>query len=283
MKKLLIMTLILLVIVLVVYTAVEGFSIGNINVLSLKGIKEKNDELDAKISEATRLAQVDFINRKNETSVSSKQLEEAKTTYEDMVTVSSSEDVALASQIVGYKVEYLWATIGTHATREGVVIKLDIVNGSGGDKIYNLKFTVTGSYVGITDFITDIEDDSNLGFKIEEFTMKPATQVITDEAEEKSKEDTEEKTEQKNEEVILNATFTCKNVKIEDVSQTTQTQTENKQEQNDDEQNDDEQNTTNGTTDTTSETNTTNTTNTTSESNTTNTTNTTDTASNTNT
>lgn len=280
MKKLLIMTLILLVIVLVVYTAVEGFSIGNINVLSLKGIKEKNDELDAKISEATRLAQIDFINRKNETSASSKQLEEAKTTYEDMVTVSSSEDVALASQIVGYKVEYLWATIGTHATREGVVIKLDIVNGSGGDKIYNLKFTVTGSYVGITDFITDIEDDSNLGFKIEEFTMKPATQVITDEA--------EEKTEQKNEEVMLNATFTCKNVKIEDVSQTTQTQTENKQEQNDDEQNDDEQNydeqnTTNGTTDTTSETNTTNTTNTTSESNTTNTTNTTDTASNTNT
>ena len=70
---------------------------------------------------------------------------------------------------------------------------------------YNLNFTVTGAYARIAEFITDIEDDSSLGFKIEEFKM------LAD-----SSSDTS----------TLQATFACKDVKIEGVSSTTSTTTQ---------------------------------------------------------
>ena len=59
-----------------------------------------------------------------------------------------------------------------------------------------MKFTATGEYVGITDFIYDIENDSSLGFKIEEFKLLPAT------------------TQQSDGKTNLSATFTCKNIAI---------------------------------------------------------------------
>ena len=45
---------------------------------------------------------------------------------------------------------------------------MDITSGT----IYrNLKFTVTGNYLAITNFITALENDSNLEFTIDEFSM----------------------------------------------------------------------------------------------------------------
>lgn len=99
-----------------------------------------------------------------------------------------------ASQIERYEVETLWVKLGNYATREGAIIKMDIVQGNT-NETYNLRFTVDGSYISITDFISDIENDSTLGFKIEEFRMGPTT-----------------------DEGVLEAKFTCKEVGIKDVS-----------------------------------------------------------------
>ena len=84
--------------------------------------------------------------------------------------------------------------MGNYATSEGVVIRIDVVNGSASE-VYNLKFTATGSYISITDFISDIENDSTLGFKIEEFKILPASSGEN-----------------------LQATFVCKDISIKDVS-----------------------------------------------------------------
>lgn len=68
----------------------------------------------------------------------------------------------------------------------------------------DLKFTVTGSYVDITEFIYDIENDSKLGFKIDNFTMTGSD--------------------------TLSATFTCNGIKIKTIQMnnvTTSTNTEN--------------------------------------------------------
>ena len=45
-------------------------------------------------------------------------------------------------------------------------------SGSGTNGLYDLYFTANGTYVGITDFISDIENDSKLGFKIDDFKLK---------------------------------------------------------------------------------------------------------------
>ena len=91
--------------------------------------------------------------------------------------------------------DFLWARIGTHATGEGVNIDMSLTKGSGDKDTYNINFTAVGAYVGISEFIRDIEDDSNLAFKIEGFSMSAG-----------------ESTSQ------LKATFVCKNIPIEGVS-----------------------------------------------------------------
>ena len=84
------------------------------------------------------------------------------------------DEVKQATQFQKYEIESLWVKIGNHAKSEGVVMKMDLLRGTGDDN-YNLNFTVNGSYIGITNFISNIENDSQLGFKIENFSMVPSS------------------------------------------------------------------------------------------------------------
>ena len=232
MKKLLILILIVLILVLTAYTIIEGFQIGNFSILGIRQIQEKNAKLDETVTEATRLANSEYPSKISELNTDMKKLEEQRTAYQDMVAVSTSEDVQTAAQLSNYTIDFLWTRIGTHATSQGVNIDLTLTKGTGGDGVYNINFTATGSYVGISEFIRDIEDDSQLGFKIEQFSMKPGASTSQ-----------------------LQATFVCKNISIEGISEITQSSSDNNQ-------NTDSTNTTN-ITDTTNTTNTTNTANTT--------------------
>lgn len=239
MKKVLMVVLIGLLIALGIYIALNGFQIGNVEVLSYQGIVERNKKLDEKIQESSKLAEKDFKQIVNEVKENSKKLEQQKKEYEDMTLVSTEGDVQAANQIERYEVETLWVKLGNYATSEGAIMRMDIVKGSeNAENTYNLKFTVNGSYISITDFISDIENDTTLGFKIEEFKMAPST----------SGQD-------------LQATFVCKNIAIKDVSQTSDPNIGLPEDKN-------------NTTNTTNSTNTTNDTNTTNTTNTENTTNT---------
>ena len=51
---------------------------------------------------------------------------------------------------------------------------MDVMNGTTGDEnTKNLSFTVIGQYVAIIDFVSSIEDDSELAFRIENFNLLP--------------------------------------------------------------------------------------------------------------
>ena len=241
MKKILITILILLVLILTIFTVVKGLDLGNFEILGIKEIQEKNVSLEKEITEATKLATTEFPSKVSQLNTSMKKLKEEKTNYEDMIAITSTEDGKAASQLTKYNIDFLWTKIGTHATSEDVVIKMDITNGSGASDTYNLNFTVNGEYAKIEEFIRDIEDDSKLGFKIEEFLMKAGTSTSD-----------------------LQATFVCKDIPIEGIakaSQMSQTPMENE--------------TTESMTDTSNVTNSSNTTNVINSTNTTNTTNTT--------
>lgn len=194
MKKLLMLILIGLLIALSAFIVLTGFEVSDIEVLSYTGIQEKNRELDATIQESSKLAEKDYKQAVSTVNESSKKLEQTKKEYEDMTVISTEGDIQNAAQIERYEVETLWVKLGNYATSEGCVVKIDIVQGNTADT-YNLKFTVNGSYIGITDFISDIENDSTLGFKIEEFKMV---------------KDGEQ----------LQGTFTCKEIAIKKVSET---------------------------------------------------------------
>ena len=150
-----------------------------------------------------------------------------------MTQISEDGDVQAASQIEKYEIETLWVKLGNHATTQGVVIKMDVKKGNAQD-VYDLQFTATGSYISITDFISAIENDSSLGFKIEEFKLVPSSSGSD-----------------------LQATFVCKDITIKDVSQSAVTTTTDSNTQTDGTANGANQNNTNST-DTNSATTTTN-------------------------
>lgn len=231
MKKLLILILIVLVLILTIITIVNGLEIGDLAIWGIRTIQDENADLEDTITEATKLASSTFPATVSEVNASMNELEEQKTKYEDMVAVSSSSDVESASQLSNYTLDFLWAEIGTHATSEGVNIDISLTTGTGGTDVYNLNFTVVGSYVGISEFVRDIEDDSDLAFKIEQFSMGVGSSTSS-----------------------LRATFVCQNIPIEGISSidTTTSTTENTTNST---------NTTNTTNTTNSTTNTTNTSN----------------------
>ena len=172
MKKLLILIVIALLTVLTVLTMVKGLSIGSLEILGIQGMKEKNEELDGEITEATKLASTDFPKALSNLETSGKELETQKQKYLDMTTVSTDSQVQQASQLTKYELEKLYIQVDEHAKAEGVNVTMEIVSSNAVSDAYNLNFTAVGSYIGVTDFIADIEDDSTLGFKIENFAME---------------------------------------------------------------------------------------------------------------
>lgn len=234
MKKLLISILIALLLILSIFIAVNGLNVGKIEVLGIRGINQKNSELDQKIQQATQLSTIDYQKAVDEVEENSKKLTEEKKNYEDMALLNTDSEGQATAQLQKYEVEALWVKLGNHATSEGATMKMDIVKGSStSENMYDLNFTVNGSYISIIDFISDIENDSTLGFKIENFHMSGSGDS-------------------------LQATFVCKEISIIDVNQSqVDTGTKNN-------------NTTNSTTNNTSNTNSSNSTNSTTN-NTTNT------------
>lgn len=235
MKKLLILILIALLLALAGIIAINGVTIGKLNILGIRGIQDRSAELDEKIQEAGKLAQKDFQQAVKDVENNSEKLKNTKQEYEEMTAISSSSDVQSAVQLETYEIETLWVKLGNHATNEGATIKMDVTKGNNTTQnTYNLNFTVNGSYISITDFISDIENDETLGFKIEEFKLIPSGSDSN-----------------------LQATFVCKDIAIKEITETTpvtNTNTPNGENQT---------NTSNGTTNTTNTANAANTTNTT--------------------
>lgn len=190
MKKLLILILIALLVLLGYFIIIQGVGAeGSLQILGIKGIQAKNAELEQKIQEATSLAEKDYQSVLSEIKQNTQSFEDAKKRYEDNVIINEGGEVETLSK--PYDIETLWVRLGNHATSQGANIQEMKVNNSttGAEGTYDLDFTITGSYICITDFISAIENDSTLGFKIEEFNMRPSGSE-------------------------LQATFTCKDISI---------------------------------------------------------------------
>ena len=103
-----------------------------------------------------------------------KELMIAKEEYNDKVLYSSEGDIAQAAQTIPYETEYLWTRLGNHAKKNGINLKYELRQiGNQNAKQYDLNFTLTGSYVSISEFIAALENDSSLNFKIENFALNP--------------------------------------------------------------------------------------------------------------
>ena len=176
-RKILISSLVILLGVLSYFTIANGIKIGSFEAFGINILKKENEKIDEKIAQVSKLTSTDYPAKLSELNKNAKTLLSKKEEYTDLTTYSTEEQIQAANELNEYEVEYLWAKVGNYATKQGIKIKMDISPASNGSvvadgrKMYDLNFTAEGSYVGISLFLADLQDDSFLEFKIENFAM----------------------------------------------------------------------------------------------------------------
>lgn len=178
MKKVLISILIVLIMILTFFVVFKNINIGEWKSKNINDIKNLNSELEQKIDNAKQLNNQDYPNEVNKLDDSMEKLKIAKKKYQNkMEFVSGNVDLGGAS-IKNYKIERLWIALENYAKNENVELKLEVVDATS-KGLYDLNITVAGEYIGITDFIYDIEKDDTLGFKILNFKLTPYVATTT--------------------------------------------------------------------------------------------------------
>lgn len=172
MKNILLTILTILITVIMVIVMKSGIDIGSLHILGFQGIADENQKL-LDVIEQSKQKNNEYTAKLQTINSDSEKLATAKKEYFDLVQVSTASEIQEAMQIKSYRVEYLWSRVGNHATKEGVKVKMEIASSSMGDSAYkDLKFTVNGNYLAITNFIYDLENDESLDFTIDGFDMK---------------------------------------------------------------------------------------------------------------
>ncbi len=172
MKKLLISIIGFILLILICVAAIKGIYIGKISIYSVKDIKEQSLNLDKKIEEANTQINQNYAKSVNDIKTAATNLLNLKEEYENRVGLNGNIGI---TQIEKYKIEYLWGTIGGYGKDNGIKIDSLEIQETSIEDTYNINFTLYGSYVGITDFIYDIENDDELNYRIKNFKMEPST------------------------------------------------------------------------------------------------------------
>ena len=180
MKKILISTAIILILLLAGTTIIKGLNIGQLSILGIKQIREENDALEAKIKEATTLVNISYPQKLQEIDLNLKEMKSEKEKYEDMLATTNQSEIQTTIQENVYTIDKLWEKLGMLARYEGLTATFEPsqgtrkpANGQENYNYYDINFTLQGGYANIALYISDIENNSQLGFKIENFKMVP--------------------------------------------------------------------------------------------------------------
>ena len=172
MRKLLILVLIIILLAALGIMLTSGKAIGSFEIPSIKKIIDENKDLDTKIAELNTAIENDYASARTSLDTSVKTLESEKQKYQDTITYSTEEEIKAANQTEEYEISYLWTKIGLYATNNNVTIQANVSSGTVAG-LYNISFTARGEYISISEFVYAIENDSTLGFKIEDFALVP--------------------------------------------------------------------------------------------------------------
>lgn len=209
-KITLIMILLLLIgICLLIIFGTQGFITDKFETAS--ELKQSNSELQKNYAALEKAISQDMPSKKKILSSTIEQYQSTKKEYDEVIAQYSIYNLAQSSTLElgkeGYDIDFLWTIIGNYAIEEGINLKFDLLQGSQSMLnsssedlvVRDLKFSVTGTYIHLTDFIYDLEDDDRLAFEINDFNME-----VNPEASNEEISETEP----------LNATFVVYGVKI---------------------------------------------------------------------
>lgn len=176
MRNRIISLIILISIILLAIMMFHGVKIGNFEILSIAQLKEKNDMLDKRIEAASQLTSVDYPKSISTLEKSFEEYSIKKEKYQDL-TGDSVENIEEMYETKQYDISYLWRVLGKYAEKRKLDLGIDVKSENTNSSMYNLNFTISGEYTNIILFITDIENDSDLYFRIYNFKMTGSEKV----------------------------------------------------------------------------------------------------------
>lgn len=178
MRSRLTLIIILISIILLVYVSLEGIKIGGFQILSISELIEKNDNLNKKIEEASTLTSINYPDNVETLEETYESYLIQKQKYEDLAgnKANISDDVYETKQ---YDIGYLWRILGSYAGKRNINLGIDVQRSEITNNSYIINFSVSGKYVNISQFITDLENDSDLYFRIYNFKMSGSGETVT--------------------------------------------------------------------------------------------------------
>lgn len=214
MRKIIMLILAFCILFVTIGVFINGIGILNINGIS--DIAQKDKMLSSKILELDNCVNNEYKGALSKINNTYNLFKNSKNEYNEQVVISSLNKSSYASQTERYDADYLMTKIGNYAEDEDVIIKTIVVPSEAVEDYYHLNFMVWGTYLYTANFIYDIESDSKLGFKIDNFKMVP---YYTDGSKYSGMSEEEQKNEKiQDEKFDVVCTFTCKDIPIKDLS-----------------------------------------------------------------
>ena len=174
MKKVILTCIVALLAIILVVTINKGIHIGNFEVASLSEIKEQNEQVDNKIESVEKLNNQTYPYTRSMLDTAINTYEVKKSQYIDLVNSKSISEIEAATKEETYEIEFLWTYLGLYATNNNIWLKANVTTPSNGlPSQYDINITARGGYTQIKNYIYSIENDTNLGFKIEDFSLIP--------------------------------------------------------------------------------------------------------------
>lgn len=191
MKRLITFICLFIIIFVGYYFINNGFEGSIINIASYDKIESKSEALTKKLASYDKKNQEEYETAVTNLNSSIKTYKDSKAKYETIVEeladylnkdedeVNETIEEIIYSDKEKYKVDFLLVTLGDYGEKEGVDVVYQLTTSSTTDPnsstlnyfLADLKFTVTGQYMDVANFISDLENDEKLKWEISGFAM----------------------------------------------------------------------------------------------------------------
>ena len=201
MKRLITFVCLILIIAVGYFLITRGFENDTFSIASYETLATKSDGITKKLANYDQKNQNEYETAISNLNSSKKTYKESKEKYEKifkelsvMLDNNGSEETTeeIVEEIIysdkeKYKVDFLLVILGVYGEEEGVDITYQLTTSSTIDPnsttlnyfLSDLKFTVTGQYIDVAHFISDLEDDDRLNWEINNFAMNSGSGGVT--------------------------------------------------------------------------------------------------------
>ena len=179
MRKAILIFVLIITAIICFYIIGNGFQIGKFKINSYKQIETLNTERESLLNQFDKKNITEIEEKHANLKTAAQDYNNKKAEYDKFVSEGKINNSSIQNSIYIYDMDFLWTTIGNYATQKGVTLQLDVTKSTTSSSISSdeyimcdLKFTVTGKYIAITDFVYSIEGDDQLSFEIRNFILE---------------------------------------------------------------------------------------------------------------